>query len=287
MTSASTSETTAAPDGGASAAGEGAPDPGLQKALRRLAAHETVLICLDFDGCVAELVEDALQAAPVPANAAAIQDLAGLDGVVLAYVSGRPMETLRELADPPQSMLLVGSHGAERDLSGFTGNSTPGLELDAAEDAARSEVIQVLEQIAAEHEGAWVEHKPAGAAIHVRRVPDPEVGEGILEQARASLSVVDGVHLKEGKQILESVVVLATKGEGIEELRRLVEPGAVFFAGDDVTDEHGFAVLGGDDVGVKVGLGETQAAHRIGAPEDLAEVLQALAALRRESGVPR
>lgn len=287
MTSASTSETTgsettASPESGESAE-QKTPDSALQEALGRLSTHETVLICLDFDGCVAELVQDALQASPVPANAAAIEDLASLDGVVLAYVSGRPMETLRELATPPQGMLLVGSHGAERDLSGFTGSNSPGLELDTAESAARSEIIQVLEQIAAEHDGAWVEHKPAGAAIHVRRVPDPELGEHILEQARTALSVVDRAHLKEGKQILESVVVLATKGEGIEDLRHLVKADAVLFAGDDITDEHGFAVLRGDDVGIKVGLGETQAAHRIGAPEDLAAVLRALATLRRES----
>lgn len=287
MTSASTPGAAAAAVPAPSPDPGDAPDPAMRESLRRLAAHKTVLICLDFDGCVAELVDDALQAAPVPANAAAIEKLVALDGVVLAYVSGRPLETLRDLASPPETMMLVGSHGAERDLSGFTGDDSPGLQLDAAQQAARSEIIRLLEQIAAEYDGAAVEHKPAGAAIHVRQVPDPELGEHILEQARTALAVVDGAHLKEGKQILEAVVVLATKGEGIEDLRRLVEPGAVFFAGDDITDEHGFAVLHGDDVGLKVGLGETRAAHRIGAPEDLAGVLQAFAAVRRENGAPQ
>lgn len=251
-------------------------DHRLQADLERLASHEELLVALDFDGCVAELVADAGSARPVPANAEAIERLAQLPGVTLAYVSGRPLETLRRLASPPEGTLLFGSHGAER----YLGPDSPGLELSGQEQMARNAVIEALSTVAAGTEGAWVEEKPAGAAIHVRSVADPAVAEKLLEEARAALSVVDGAHVKEGKQIVEAVVVLSTKGEAITELRRHVRPGAVFFAGDDVTDEHGFAVLEGDDVGVKVGEGETAAAHRIPSPADLAGVLEALAQLR-------
>ncbi|WP_022873595.1 trehalose-phosphatase [Nesterenkonia alba] len=249
----------------------------LAAAMRTLAHQPQVLICLDFDGCVAELVPDAHLARPVPANAAAIERLAGLDdGVHLAYVSGRPLEGLRELASPPEGTLLVGSHGAEKDL----GDGSPSLVLTSAQQRAREDIIRILEQIAATYEGAWVEHKPAGAAIHVRHIEDLALGESILDEARSALTIIDGAHQKEGKQILEAVVVLATKGEAIDELRAELAPDAVFFAGDDVTDEHGFAVLGQGDVGVKVGPGETRAAYRIPAPESLAEVLEVFAEAR-------
>ncbi len=46
-----------------------------------------------------------------------------------------------------------------------------------------------------------------------------------------------------------------TKGEAIEHLRRYTAADAVFFAGDDVTDEDAFAALIPDDVGVKSGPG--------------------------------
>lgn len=251
--------------------------PDLTAALDQFAAHQTVLVCLDFDGCVAELVADADSARPVPANAEAIERLAGTEGITLAYVSGRPLETLRKLAAPPQGTLLFGSHGAEQ----WLGPESPRLELTGEQSAARTKVLDTLETIATEHQGAWVEHKPAGGAIHVRHIDDLALGEQILAQAQDALAEVDGAHVKEGKQILEAVVVKSTKGEAIEKLRSITAPGAVLFAGDDVTDEHGFAVLTEGDIGVKVGEGQTRAAYRIPEPSALAEVLNRLAELRQ------
>ena len=254
-------------------------EPSLSSALERFADHPRILIALDFDGCVAELVSDAADARPVPENAAAIADLADLEGVDVAYVSGRSLESLRAQAQPPRGELLNGSHGAEKDLGG----DAPGLELTTTETMARGQIISTLEEVAADADGAWVEHKPAGAALHVRNVAGDELGEQVLEHGRAALSLVDGAYLKNGKKVLESVVVLATKGEGITDLREHTAPDAVLFAGDDVTDEHGFAVLDGEDLGIKVGDGETAAGHRIAEPKDLAGVLRLIAQRRGAS----
>ncbi len=248
-------------------------DQSLTTALERFADHAKILIALDFDGCVAELTSVAADARPVPENARAIEALAGMDGVDLAYVSGRSLDTLRELAAPPEGVLLIGSHGAEKDLGG----DAPGLELSTTEQMARGQIIDTLTEVAADAEGAWVEHKPAGAALHVRNVDGEELAEHVLEHGRAALSLVDGAYLKDGKKVLESVVVLATKGEGITDLREHTSPDAVLFAGDDVTDEQGFAVLQGADIGIKVGEGDTAAGHRIAAPKDLAAVLRLIA----------
>lgn len=251
--------------------------PELDAALKDFAAQDALLICLDFDGCVAELVADADSARPIPANGEAISRLAELQGVTLAYVSGRPLGALRELASPPEGVLLFGSHGAER----WLGPDSPGLELDDAQQAARKDILEALESLAAEHDGAWVEHKPAGGAIHVRHIADLSYGEKVLEHARSAIAQIDQAHAKEGKQIVEAVVVHSTKGEAIDELRALTSPNAVFFAGDDVTDEHGFAALRPGDVGVKVGPEESQATFRIAQPADLAEVLNRIAEFRQ------
>lgn len=249
----------------------------LTAALQGFAAQDRVLVCLDFDGCVAELVPDAEAARPVPANAEAIDALARLDGVTVAYVSGRPLEALHRLASPPAGALLIGSHGAEADLQGVSdGDAAPHLEPLALSDdqaEARRRLIVAFEELAADVDGAWVEHKPAGAGMHVRRVEDQARGDALLERAQVAAEGIEGAHAKSGKRVLEAVVVQATKGEGIERLRDHVHPDAVLFAGDDVTDEHGFAALVDGDVGIKVGEGRTAADHRIGTPADLAEVL--------------
>lgn len=254
--------------------------PGLTAALRRFASHPRLLVCLDFDGCVAELVPDAADARPVPATAEAVQELIALEGVDVAYVSGRPLQVLRELAGPPSGTMLIGSHGAETDFAGLEGDRGSSLDLTPSQRQARDRILEVMESIAAVADGAWVEHKPAGAAMHVRKVPEAHRRTEILERTRTAVDAIDGAWPKEGKEVLEAVVVQATKGEGITALRELIHPDAVFFAGDDVTDEAGFAVLAGEDLGVKVGPGETLAAHRIPDPPHLAEVLRLISAAR-------
>jgi trehalose-6-phosphatase len=48
---------------------------------------------------------------------------------------------------------------------------------------------------------------------------------------------------------------------------------STLFAGDDLTDEDGFAVLSNTDVAIRVGGGETRAPYRLASPEEVADVL--------------
>jgi trehalose 6-phosphate phosphatase len=94
--------------------------------------------------------------------------------------------------------------------------------------------------------------------------------------ARSLLEGRKGVFLKNGKRVLETSVVHASKGEAVAFLRQVAGASAVLFAGDDTTDEDAFGRLGQGDVGVKVGLDFTQAQYRVEAPVHVAELLEAL-----------
>jgi trehalose 6-phosphate phosphatase len=268
-------------------------DAALGAALRDFAARETILVALDFDGVMAELVDRAENARPVPSNAAALQGLTALPGVHTALVSGRALDSLVAVASPPDSTLLIGSHGAERRL----GPDAPPLELDDGQVRALAAVGTLLEPIAARYPDAWVEHKPAGRVLQVRlarteeakrrAVAEAEEALRDLAGARGTAGTADGAGMAEfyvghGKDVLEVSVVRADKGQGLDLLRRTTGADAVLFAGDDVTDEQGFARLDpATDVSIKVGEGRTQARFRVEAPHRMAAVLEEVAAWRR------
>ncbi|MFC7402094.1 trehalose-phosphatase [Citricoccus sp. GCM10030269] len=250
----------------------------LTTALREFAARETILVALDFDGVMSELVDRAENARPVPANAEALEALSEVPGVHTALVSGRAMNSLLAVATPPESTLLIGSHGAERRL----GPQAPPLELDAEQARALDAVGTILEPIAAKYPDSWVEHKPAGRVLQVRLAQTAEAKRQAVAEAEAALQDVAGIHVGHGKDVLEVSVVRADKGQGLDLLRQSTHADAVLFAGDDVTDERGFERLDPDtDVSLKVGPGPTAARFRIAGPAQLAAVLQAVARWRR------
>ena len=89
----------------------------------------------------------------------------------------------------------------------------------------------------------------------------------------------------QGKEVVEVSVVRADKGTALRDLRGRLGVDAVLYAGDDVTDEHAFAVLdAATDVTVKVGDGDTRAAYRLAGPPDVAALLARIAALRGAGG---
>lgn len=256
-------------------------EAGLRAALRTLAATPHLLVALDFDGTLAPIVERAEDARALPASAAAVRVLAGLPSTTTALISGRALDSLRAVADPPSDTMLIGSHGAET----WTGPDGAPLALTPHQAEVLARAVAVVEHVVAGHPGTRIEFKPAGVVLHTRTAADA-VADAAVAAARAGLAALDGLRITDGKRVLEISVVEADKGQGLALLRQVSAATAVFFAGDDVTDEHAQRTLGAGDVGVRIGPGETAASFSVATPEAFTEVLEELAALRA-AGAPR
>lgn len=243
----------------------------LLRALTSVAATPRLLVTSDFDGTLAPIVNDPADARPLSAAADALVALAGLPQTASALISGRALKVLRGLSGMPDAVHLVGSHGAEF-TAGF------GHDIDIA---LLQRITEHLGTIAAGRSGVTVETKPASVALHVRNA-SPEDGAAALTEARTAAAEWDA-QLTEGKAVLEFAVVQTDKGQAVDILREQENATAVVFFGDDVTDEKAFRRLRGDDIGVKVGPGESLAQYRVDSPEDVATALDHLLAARRDA----
>lgn len=243
----------------------------LDAAIREVASVPTLLVALDFDGVLAPLVDVPSEARPLPESAAAIGSLATLPDTVVVLVSGRGLADLAATSGFGAPIRLVGSHGGEFDDGGAV------LDDDqrALLDTLTSEVTALVDG----EPGVKVEHKPAGIAVHVRNAP-PDVGVRVLDAVRTGPAARPGVDATPGKDVIDLAVLQVNKGMAVDALRERTGADAVLFAGDDVTDETAFARLRPGDVGVKVGDGDTAAAHRVAGPPQIAAVLELLLAAR-------
>lgn len=242
--------------------------------VRPLARTPHLLVCCDYDGTVAPIVDDPARALPLEETVRGLRALALLPATTVAVVSGRALRDLAALSRLPAEVHLVGSHGSEFDLDFVHA-------LDAADRELLARVVEECARLVREVPGAHLEVKPAGVTVHVRRA-DTGQGRELLDAVRTGPARWPGVYAREGKQIVELSVVHSDKAEAVALLRHRVGATAVLFIGDDVTDESVFASLSGPDVSIKVGDGATAAQSRVDGPGDVARLLAELAAERED-----
>jgi trehalose 6-phosphate phosphatase len=255
----------------------GEADRALSDALGRLATTPRLLVALDFDGTLAPEVDAPMEARALPESVDAIRRLVAMGDTTVALVSGRDISSLLQIADVPEEVVLVGSHGIEVRIDGET------TTLSDDEQARRAVISDALHGAAAGREGVYVEEKPAGLALHTR-LADAATTEEVRAAVRQRLADEPGVHEREGKNVREYAVRPTGKDDGVARLREHYDATGVLFAGDDVTDEDALRSLGDGDLGVKVGPAETVARHRVADAEAMARLLTELADLRDHLG---
>lgn len=251
-------------------------------ALTRIAESERLLVALDFDGTLAPLEDEPMKARALPDAASAVAALAALPDTPVAFVSGRSLHDLREIAEHADDspIWLAGSHGAE-----FWSPGEGALDTHD-DDAARALRDELRDEMTAQLSalpGVWVEPKTFGFGIHTRVAS--------RKHARAARAAADRLvaeraphwRRRTGHNIVEYSFRHEGKDSAIAALRERLGATAVLFAGDDVTDEDALASLGDADLGIRVGDGETAASVRVGSIQELADALSALARMRASS----
>lgn len=239
--------------------------------IRHLARVPNLLVACDYDGTLAPLVDNPMQATPNRDSVAAMRSLAEQANTHVSVISGRSLRDLATLSRLPEEIRLIGSHGSESDL-GFSSQLEPALTQ------LRHELVQEVRVIGQKH-NAIIEEKPAGVTYHFRGMAEEAVDAAREELVRGPASK-DGIFVRNGHDILEFSVVNTNKGSALETVRHQVGASAVIFFGDDVTDEDGFRTLSGPDIGVKVGDAKSAAQYRVSDPETVAQILALLAELR-------
>jgi len=255
-------------------------------AVAELARTERLLVALDFDGTLAPLGDDPMAVRALPETAAAVARLADLPDTVVAFVSGRQLTDLRLIGahSDDSSVWLAGSHGAEfwRPAAVAAGFEPEDVVMaDVVQEAAAADALVAdAERLVDDIEGAWIERKAYGFALHTRL-------SAPADASRAG-SLVDGLvadrapdwRRRTGKNVIEYAWRHEGKDSAIARLRAETGATAVLFAGDDMTDEDALRSLEPQDLGVRVGDGETAARVRVADPLELAELLTALAVAR-------
>lgn len=202
---------------------------------------------LDFDGTLVHLAEtpDAVTV-DGPLLDLLHQVERCLEGRI-TLISGRAAADVRARLEPLR-LPVAGSHGLEHE------------HLAPERPASLDEAAAMLRQLQAEHSGLLLEEKPFGVALHYRLAPE---AEDRCREAAEAAAAVTGLALQPGKMVFELKPPEGDKGEAVRRIMATpLHAGCrPVFVGDDLTDEHGFAVareLGG--AGILVGAERSTAA---------------------------
>ena len=247
--------------------------------LETLAATPRLLVTLDVDGTLAPLLDRPMEVRMAPGAAAAVLRLAGLAQTTVALVSGRTLHDLRIIAEHEDDspLLLSGSHGAE---FWIPGEGEVDRSDDAAELALRDSLQKRAKALVEPFEGAWIEPKTFGLAVHTRMAAraDADAADSAVDDLLGSEA--PGWRRRAGHDIVEYSFRTEGKDSAVQALRDRIGATAVLFAGDDVTDEDALGSLGPDDLGVLVGDRPTSASVRVPDIAAMAALLSRLADLR-------
>jgi trehalose 6-phosphate phosphatase len=213
---------------------------------------------LDIDGTLVDLADTPRTVKLHPALPDLVEALYESSEGAIALITGRSIADADRLF-PGRRLPIAGQHGHERRSA--NGVITRHRVSPRALDPSRHLLRTVVER----HPELLLEDKGLTLALHYRRAPHlAGLAHRVMHKVQKPLGDQYCVH--RGKRVVELAPAGRDKGLAIRAFMRQApfRGRPPVFIGDDVTDEHGFAMvnsLGGDSI--KVGPGPTSAGWRL------------------------
>jgi trehalose 6-phosphate phosphatase len=232
-----------------------------------------VALFLDIDGTLLDIAATPAAARIPDGLPILLANLRSSTQGAMALISGRSLAGIDRLF--PGQADAAGSHGLEWRMAGTVQSRPAPIPED---------ILEALEQAAQALPGLMVERKSCSVALHYRNAPEhrrsaEDLAQRILAEAPLPLVVL------EGKAVIELLPPGPDKGAAIA--RFMDHPPYAgrlpIFAGDDLTDERGFAAVN-DLAGLSIHVGPphlepgrlTVARYRVDSPAVLRDWLTAL-----------
>lgn len=233
------------------------------------------LLLLDYDGTLVGFKSVPEKAKPDKELLDLIRKLTENQKNTLVIVSGRDHYTLEKWFGE-LDVHLIASHGL------WLKHPETSWEMTIAlNNEWKSTINHVLEVYADRMPGALIEEKDFSLAFHYRLCEPDLVATKLHEvkDALVSMTQTMTIGLQEGNKVIEMKDLRVNKGFGASVFLKNVKYDFIMSIGDDVTDEDLFEVLGDDDFGIKVGLGNSKANYRVRSWQSVRKLLGSLSTI--------
>jgi len=216
---------------------------------QKIREKNSVFLALDYDGVLAPIAPQPVQALLPPATRELLKELVKSPRIRVAVISGRAVDDVRNHLGVPQ-IIYAGNHGIEIDLNGVQ-------EPHVGEDN-RSSLIEMrseLQTLFAEFPGVLLEDKGFGICVHYREV-NPTDLPGFKERfSHWAKNLPPSLKIADAKMVYEVRPKSAwNKGDAVWHIWQATGPSALpICLGDDLTDEDGFRTLLGRGINIYVG----------------------------------
>lgn len=245
-----------------------------QRIITRYRTAKHRLIILDYDGTLRGFVKtpSPLAAAPTLRIWRILKMLSDEPNTTVAIVSGRTKRALSSWF-VGIALVLAAEHGAWKRYG--TGKWQ---QVDSNFKKEKKAIRELMQRYTDRTSGSLIEEKDHAIVWHYTNVEPDTAFKRASELNHDLTKLLTGSDLSshEGRKIIEVKPNSISKGGVVRELSRKYPADFVLCAGDDYTDEDMFRELRDNPsaITIKVGQGDTLAAHSVAKPSKLLDLLE-------------